>query len=181
MSDAQIAVFGVAAVLVFWMVGAYNRLVELRNAIGAAWQLVDDALKRRGDAIVPLVAELRGPLAAEHGALDALLTAQAQVRAAADALGTKPVTAPRVGALVAAEAAMVSASSRVLALLDQHGDLRCEPDVVPHATALREGGARLAFARQLFNEAGQAYDDALHQFPTRLLAGLFGFGDAGRL
>jgi LemA protein len=181
MSDAQIAVLCLAAVLVFWMVGAYNRLVELRNAIGAAWQLVDDALRRRGDAIVPLVAALRGPLSAEHGALDALLAAQAQVRAAADALGAKPVTAPLVGALIAAEAAMASASSRVLALLEQQSELRTEPAVAPHATALREGSARLVFARQLFNEAGQAYDDALHQFPTRLLAGLFGFGDAGRL
>jgi LemA protein len=36
MTRNQIAALVVAAVLAFWMVGAYNRLVGLRNAIGQA-------------------------------------------------------------------------------------------------------------------------------------------------
>ena len=39
----------------------------------------------------------------------------------------------------------------------------------------------LAFGRQMFNEAGAAYNAATQQFPTRLLASLFQFGQAGRL
>lgn len=181
MSDAQIAWLVVAAVLAFWMVGAYNRLVELRNQIGNAWQLVDEVLKKRGEAATALVTALRGPLAAEQGALDALLTAQAQVRAAADALGARPVMHSLAGALVQAEGAMSSASSRVLALLEQQPGLRGDAAIAPHAATLRDSGARLAFARQLFNDAAQAYNAAARQFPTRLLTRLYGFGTAGRL
>jgi LemA protein len=47
--------------------------------------------------------------------------------------------------------------------------------------AWHEREPRLAFARQLFNDAAQTYDAALVQFPTRLLVRLFGFGPAGRL
>ena len=46
---------------------------------------------------------------------------------------------------------------------------------------LEELEPRLGFARQLFNDAAQAYNDAARQFPTRLLTHLFGFGTAGRL
>ena len=53
--------------------------------------------------------------------------------------------------------------------------------MAPLVKALREAEPRLGFARQLFNEAVQAYNDAVRLFPTRLLARLFGFGTAGRL
>lgn len=181
MSHTQITLLVVAAVLAFWMVGAYNRLVDLRNRIAEAWQLVDEVLVRRGDAVAALVAALRAPLAGEQGALDALLSAQAQVRAAADALKTRPVMASLAAALQAAETTMSAASARVLALLEAQPELRGEAAVVPHAQLLRDSAGRLAFTRQMFNDAAQAYNAAARQFPTRLLARLYGFGTAGRL
>ncbi|MDP1646621.1 MAG: LemA family protein, partial [Rubrivivax sp.] len=76
MSQEQIAALVAAAVAVFWMLGAYNRLVALRNDIGQAWATVEEAQRQRGASVAPLVAALREPLAAEQGALDALLAAQ---------------------------------------------------------------------------------------------------------
>jgi LemA protein len=181
MSGTQIAVLATAAVLVFWMVGAYNRLVELRNAIGAAWAGVDEVLRRRGDAVEALVPALRGPLAAEQGALDALLAASRQVRAAADALGARPVMSTLAAAYVAAEAQMAAAATRVLALVDPHPALKSDAAVAPHWAALVDSAARLAFARQVFNDASAAYNAAARQFPTRLLTRLYGFGTAGRV
>ena len=51
MSAQQIALIAAAALLVFWSLGAYNRLVALRNRIGAAFVPVDDALRRRAAAL----------------------------------------------------------------------------------------------------------------------------------
>ena len=48
-------------------------------------------------------------------------------------------------------------------------------------SALRDAAQRLGFARQLFNDAVRHHNEAVQQFPTRLLAGLFGFGLAGPL
>jgi LemA protein len=181
MSAGTIAALLVVAVLVFWMVGAYNRLVGLRNRIGSAWQQVDEALQRRGEAVAPLVAALREGLVGEGAALDALLSAQAQVAAAADGLRPRPMLADSTQALVLAEALMAAASARVLALLDLQAELRCTEAVAGPALALREAEPRLGFARQLFNDAVQAYNDAARQWPTRWLTRLYGFGTAGRL
>ncbi len=181
MNAGTIAALLVVAVLVFWMVGAYNRLVGLRNRIGSAWQQVDEALQRRGAAVAPLVAALREGLVGEGAALDALLGAQAQVAAAADGLRPRPMLADGTQALVLAEALMTAASARVLALLDLQAELRGAEAVAGPALALREAEPRLAFARQLFNGAVQAYNDAARQWPTRWLTRLYGFGTAGRL
>ena len=181
MSGESLFVLALAAVLVFWMLGAYNRVVALRNAIGSAWQQVDAVLAQRADAVAPLVQALRPGLPGEGAALDALLTGQAQVAAAADALRPSPVRADLAPALVRAEAVMAAASARVLALLDGHPDLRDADPVRSHATALREAEPRLQFVRQLFNDAVQAYNDAAREWPTRLLVRLYGFGTAGRL
>ena len=181
LSAAQLTVLGLAAVLVFWMVGGYNRLVALRSGVTGAWALVDAVLKKRGDAVHALVAALQVPLGSEQRALDALLAAELQVRGAADGLAGYAVDVARAATLVAAEAAMASAASRVLALLEQHEALRDDAAVAPHAGVLRDSIARLVFSRQLFNEAADRYNTAAHLFPTRLLASLYRFGPAGRL
>ncbi|MBK1714440.1 LemA family protein [Rubrivivax gelatinosus] len=181
MSWAQILVLAVAAVIVFWMVGAYNRLVALRAAIGAAWLIVAEALARRGAAARVLAEALRAPMADEARALDALLAAQAQVQEAAEALAVRPVRLDATLALVKGEAAMGAAASRVLALLDQQPLLKAEPAIAEQAALLGDSASRLAFARQLFNDAGAAYDEAAAQFPTRLLLRLYRFEPAGRL
>jgi LemA protein len=181
LTQTQLLALVGAAVLVFWMVGAYNRLVALRNVLAGAWAQVDEALRQRGDAIARLEVALREPLAAERSALDALLAAQVQLRAAADALGARPVAATLAAALLTSESALAASGSRVLSLLDQQRELRQEGPLAAHLAAWSEADARLPFARQLFNQAAAHYDDAVRQFPTGLLARVYGFSAAGRL
>lgn len=181
MSGEQIAALAVAALLVFWMLGAYNRLVAMRNDIGQAWSKVDETLRRRAATVAALVAALREPLAAEQGALDALLTAQGASTQAAEALAARTVSEPRAAAWRLAEGALTAAASRVLALVEQQADLRLHEPLAGLVRGWHEQQPRLAFARQLFNETAGAYNEALTVFPTQLLVRLFGFGRAGRL
>jgi len=180
-STQQLLLIAAAALLVFWMLGAHNRLVALRNDILAAWAQVDEPLQRRAAALAPLVAALRIHLPDEQGALDAVLAAQQQLQTAAAALRMRPAAAPRAAALAGAEAALSPALSRLLALLEQRSDLAGADDLALPVAALRDAAQRLDFARQLFNDAVHRYNEAAHQFPTRLLSSLFGFGAAGPL
>jgi LemA protein len=181
MSSQQIVALVAVAILVFWTLGAYNRLVALRNKIGRAWQRVDEALRQRSSAAEPLAAALAQPLAAEHGALLAWSVDHANATRAAAAMAAGPVLQDRAAEWVAAESALAASSSRVFALLDQHPELAASDTVAPLAAAWRDGQAGLPFARQMFNDAAATYDEALAMFPTRLLSLLFGFKPAGRL
>ncbi len=181
MSARQLVALALGAVAVFWMVGAYNRLVRLRNAINQAWARVDEALGQRAAAIESLLAALREPLAHEQGALDALQAAHADAVRAAAALRAQPLRAPHASAWVATEAALAAAGNRVFALVEQDAELALQPPVAAATVSWREAGTRLAFARQLYNDAAEQHDAALAVFPTRVLTPLFGFRRAGRI
>lgn len=181
MDGRQLALLALAAVLVFWTVGAYNRLVTLRNGIAEAWAKVHEALRQRQAAADQLLDALREPLAAEQGALDAWLAASTEAARAATVMGHKPVVQAHALAWAAAEAAQAAAASRVFALLEQHSELRAREPVASQALAWRDAMKRLGFARQLFNETAAPYNEAIRAFPTRLLVGLFRFGPAGRV
>lgn len=180
MTVGELAPALVAAVLVLWMLGAHNRLVRLRNAILGAWAQFDEPLRRRHEALPALLSALREPLAAEHRTLDAVADALAQQRAAAEALRTKPVGAETT-AFLRADGLLASAIARLLALLDQQPALRARDDIAASLRELHDSDLRLAFARQAFNDAVDAYNAALAQFPTRLLRPLFGFVVGQRL
>jgi len=179
MSSTQWAVIAVTALLVFWMVGAYNRLVELRNAIGAAWAQIDAALRLRGEVVAPLVEALRGPLAQEQSALDALTATHLQAQQAASALGARPVAVAAAADWVKAEKQLASASSRVFSLLEQHAEQAAAAGAGPLVDSWGAASRQLSFARKLFDAAAGNYNAAARQRPTRWLLPLFGFGRAG--
>jgi LemA protein len=78
-------------------------------------------------------------------------------------------------AWVEAERAMASPMARLSALVELQSDLAGVDVVQTSRKTLAEVGQRLGYARQLFNEAAQAYDTALGEFPTRLMTRVFGF------
>ena len=173
---------GVAAVLGFWVLGAYNRLVALRNAVAAAWAQADEAQRRRGEGTELLVSALRAPLDGEQGALDALWSAQAHSARAAGAMSARPLLATNAQAWAEAERHLGAAATRVFALAEGHSDALAGIEALPGARAAwAEGEQRLRFARQLYNDAAAAYDGAIAIFPTSVLSPVFGFQAAGRI
>ncbi len=179
MKASVIAVLAASAVLIFWVIGAYNRLVLMRKTIGKAWTKVQEALSQRASGVAALTDLLREPMAAEQGALDTWLATHAEAVKAAAVLASKPVNESAAQAWVAAEAALGAAASRLLALLEQHTDLAQQPGLDEALAAWREGQAKLPFARQLFNSAAQDYNEAIAVFPTRIVAQGFGLQPAG--
>jgi len=179
MTSQQIALMAIAALLVFWTLGAYNRLMALRNGIGAAFAQVDDALRQRATALALLAAGQADTAVDAAAALPRVLGAHSAVQAAADALRSRPARAERATALAAAEAALQGELAPLVGGLTQAAG--SDSALALHVAALNDAGQRLAFARQLFNDAVQEHNAAARQFPTRLIAGLFGFSAAGRL
>lgn len=181
MSTSQIVAWIVVAVLVFWAVGAYNRLVRLRNVIGNAFAQIDVQLKRRYDLIPNLVEVARKYAAHERETLEAVTAARNQAKAAADLARARPGAAGPVTSLAMAEGVLGSAMGRLMALVESYPELKADQSLRELAEELTSTENKVAFSRQLFNDAAFDYNVAAQQFPTRLLAGLFGFREAAML
>ena len=181
MTDTLWLWLALLAVLGFWALGAYNRIVALRAAVGSAWLAHDGLIQRRQQAIGSLLDAVEPSLQAERAATDAIVWAQVQVATAAEVVRRRPIALHPVEVLAKAESAMTAALPRLLSLVDQHAQLKQQDEVCNRVRLLTELAALERFSRQTFNEAVGHYNRAIDQFPTRMLAWGFGFEPAGSL
>lgn len=181
MSTTQIVSWIVLAILVFWGVGAYNRLVRLRNVIGNSFAQIDVQLKRRYDLIPNLVEVARKYAAHERETLEAVTAARNQAKAAADVARARPSAAGAVTSLAMAEQVLGGAMGRLMALVEAYPELKADQTLRELSEELTSTENKVAFSRQLFNDATLDYNNAAQQFPTSLLASTFGFREAAML
>ena len=181
MNTSQTVTLLVLAVLMFWAVGAHNRIVEMRNAIASAYAQVDAQLRRRHELLPQLVSALRPRLDADQGIFDSVLAASEQAHVTAAAARARPGAARAVASLALAEQALARMLGRMHVLLQQHPRAEIDPALAGVIAELAAVDQQLLFARQLFNAAALSYNHAVQQFPTSMLAPLFRFRPAGQL
>jgi len=159
------------AVLLFWAVGAYNRLVRLRSAAIQAFGGLDVHLVRMM-ALPGAWGAGPGPQAAEAApAWQLLQGAATQFGASLAVARAQPLQSDAAAALSTALAVLCAAAQDLLG-----------PDIgaaaspgAAWAQQWESVQAQRMLAQAQFNRAVVQYNDALAQFPARLLAGLFGF------
>ena len=66
----------VVAVVAFWAIALYNRLIGLRNQVLNGWRQIDVQLKRRHDLIPNLVNTVRGAMEFERDTLTQVMEAR---------------------------------------------------------------------------------------------------------
>ena len=169
------------AALVFWAVGAYNRLVRLRNTIGNAFGQIDVRLKRRYDRIPNLVEAAKKYLQQEQSTLEAVIAARNQARSASAAARSRPANAGTVVALAAAEQALSGSLGRLFALAEAYPDLKADQTIRQLSEELTSTENKIGFARQAYNDTVLDYNNAQGQFPVLLIARLFGFAPSAML
>ena len=175
MSSTEITIGVTAAVLLFWTVGAHNRLVNLRNAIVRSFVTVDEQFRLRHALLLQQLDALALRVGGSSPTLEALRAAVAQASAACAHASARPGAAGAVTSLRLAETILTETRARVPARTTAAAGL-AEIDA-----QLAASDNALAFARGRFNKAVAEYNSAVGQFPTWLIAALFSFRPAGTL
>jgi LemA protein len=161
---AWIIVLVVAVLLGLLLVLLYNRLVRLRNRSENAWAQVEVQLKRRHDLIPNLIQTVKGYAAHERSTFDSVTEAR-----------TSAQRATTVEQQAAAENALTAALGRLFAVAEAYPQLRATENFQQLQGELEETEDKIAVARQLYNDAVLAYDNARETVPTSIVAGTFGF------
>ena len=172
---------GLVALLVFWAVGAYNRLVRLKNTIVNVFGQVDVQLKRRYDLVLALVEAVRRYLPHDTAALGAVTLASNQARSASDAARRRPTSTKAVTALSEAEVSMSSSLGRLFVAAQARPEFKIDETTKGLIEELTNTDNKARFSQQTYNNAVQDYNTAQGEFPTVLLARLFGFGPSAML
>ena len=207
---ALILTFVVLLLLGLWMVGARNRLVRLRQAVGAGLAPLELQLRKRQALSRHLAEAMQLTGQAPRELTEALKAAAQQATAAVDAAHARPAAPAPLRQLAAAEDVVCAALLPLMPGLastapsnapstapeaepppsitgDTAGsaaaaaDVPETPDVAELRARIAQLHAPLDYARQAYNGHVQHYNTALRQFPTTLVAALFRFEAAAML
>ena len=174
----------VLAVLLFWAVGAYNRLIRLRSAAVQAFGGLDAHLVRMM-AMLGDYEATQVPEPAPSDARAALWAATTQFGASLAAARARPLDAGAAAALTAAHRVLDTAWQAVVREAQERhvaqGRSADEDAMAAWVLRREQHLAQNALAQQQFNEAVAQYNGAIAQFPAALLAWLFGFKPAQAL
>ncbi|HVM98772.1 MAG TPA: LemA family protein [Caulobacteraceae bacterium] len=161
---ALLILIAIVVVVGFLFIGAYNRLVALRQNVNEAFADIDVQLKQRQDLIPNLVETVKGYAAHERGTLDEVTQARAAAAGAAS-----------VEQRAQAETALTGALGRLFAVAEAYPDLKANQNFIQLQAELADLENKIAAARRFFNNAVGEYNASIQRFPAVLIAGMAGF------
>src|SRR3954469_4299564 len=116
--------------LVMFVVGAYNRLIALRNRYKNAYAQIDVQLKRRYDLIPNLVETVKGYIKHERETLENVIKARNSAMSGLKAAAANPGDAAAMTALSGAETQLGGALGRLFALSEAYPDLKANQNMM---------------------------------------------------
>ena len=156
----------IVAVIVIWIVSAYNRLVTLVNQAKEAWADIQVQLKRRYDLIPNLVETVKGYAAHESSAFENVTKARAATMGVGNA-------APAAQAKV--ENQLSGALKSLFAVSEAYPDLRANQNFLQLQKELADTEDKIQASRRFYNTTVMTLNTAEQTFPGNIIANSFGF------
>src|SRR5438128_7273025 len=160
---AWIILFVLVLVLVF-VIGMYNSLVQLRVRADSAWSDTDVQLQRRHDLIPNLVETVKGYAAHEKGTFENIAKFRSQAMQA---------TTPADKAV--AENQLTGALKSLFAVAENYPQLKASEEFTQLQGSLNQTEDTIQNARRYYNAVVRDLNTKIQSFPTNILAGMFGF------
>jgi LemA protein len=161
-----LALLILVAILVFGIL-TYNGLARLRLLAANAWADIDVQLKRRHDLIPSLVAAVKGHAGYEKGTLQAVVEAR-----------NRAVQAGGPAAAGEAERALAGSVRQIFALAESYPELRAAESFLSLQKSLSDIEDHVQNARRYYNAVVRDLNVKIQQFPSNIVASLFGYRPA---
>lgn len=163
-----IVVVVIALILFGWVKGTYNGMVSVEEEATTALANVQSAYQRRADLIPNLVQTVKGYASHEKETLEGVVNARSKATSIT-------LNAENIKEYQQAQGELSSALGRLIAIGEAYPDLKANENFRELQVQLEGTENRINVERNNFNKAVQAYNVSIRQFPSNLLAGIFGF------
>jgi LemA protein len=145
-------------------ISSRNQMVTLNETVKSDWAQVDVVLQRRADLIPNLVETVKGIAAQEVTVFDDIAKARQGY-----------LNAQTPADKIATSNALYGAEVKVLALAENYPQLKSNESFLKLQDELAGTENRIAVERKRYDDAIQAYNTFIGQFPANIFAGWAGF------
>ena len=159
----MIYLYIVLAVIVLWLIVAYNGLIRTRNQAREAFSDIDVQLKRRYDLIPNLVESVKGYMTHEAGVFEKVTAARSQ---AMQATGV---------AKAGAENQLSGALKSLFAVAENYPQLKANENFLSLQGELTDTEDKIQAARRFYNGMVRDLNTKIQAFPSNIIANAFGF------
>ena len=161
---AAFAVGIVLLIVAFLVLETYNSVVTLNQQVAKAWANIEVALKQRHDQLPSLVDAVRDLMAFERETLTRVTRLRSEYAAG------EPIPAQ-----AAVSEATTSAVRDLFAVVEAYPDIKSQANVLALQGEIERLEDVIAARRELYNDTVFRLNTRIKQFPTNLLASLFGW------
>ncbi len=152
----------IVAIVVLYVIAVSNGLISRRTQAREAWATIDTQLKRRYDLIPNLVASVKGAAAHEKETLNAVIAAR---NAAMTATGPDKADA---------ENKLTQTLKSIFALSESYPTLKANENFLELQREITDTETKIQAARQFYNTVVMGLNTTIQQFPSNLVARMFG-------
>lgn len=166
-------IIAVVAIILIWGISNYNKFVNAQENMTNAWGQVENVYQRRADLIPNLVAVVKEYSEFEQGTLVAVTEARA--KATSTTLVADEMTEAQLQDFENIQDELTNTLGRLTARIEDYPDLKANEQYLTLQAQLKGCENRILTERQRFNELVQEYNKQVRQFPSSIIATIFGF------
>lgn len=168
MELALIIIVAIVAIVGIFFWATYNGLVRLNVRVQEAWSDITVQLKRRADLIPNLIESVKGYAAHEKQVFQDVTEARANVLNA---------TAQGPAKTAQAENQFEAALKSLFAVAEAYPQLRATENFQQLSAELVDTEDKIQASRRFYNGGVRDLNTKVQQFPSNLVAAMFGFKD----
>lgn len=165
MSNFLITVLVVAALFVFWMVGVYNGLIRLIEAIKNNQRQIDIQLDRRFKVFESLIETVKKYMDYEKTTLKDVVALRNQAQAAKSSGDDK--------ARIEAENGISKIAAGINVVFEQYPDLKASQNVLQLQEEIVNTENKLTYSKQAYNDSLEQYNAKKKSFFESLVVSFF--------
>lgn len=155
---------GVLAIVAFYAISIYNKLVRLKNLVAEAWSGIDVQLKKRYDLIPNLVETVKGYATHEKETFENVTKARAAAQQATTVEGQQ-----------AAENKLNGALMNLLAVAERYPELKANTNFLELQNTLQVVEGDIEKSRRYYNGNVREQNTLIESFPSNVIANAFSF------
>ena len=166
---ATLIFLGIVAILLFYGIGLYNHLVNVKHAVAKAWANIGVLLKQRHDELPKLAEVCKQYKQFEQATLQKVIEARSQVQSARERQD--------IPALGQAEGMLRAGLGGIFAVAEAYPELKANENFMQLQTRITSLENGIADRRELYNETVNINNVQIEVFPASIIAKMFNFGE----
>lgn len=165
MSNFLIAIIVIAALMLLWVIGVYNKLIKLIEAINNNKRQIDIQLDRRFKVFESLIEVVKKYMDYEKTTLKDVVALRNQAQAAKTSGDEK--------SRIAAENGISKIASGINVVFEQYPDLKASQNVLQLQEEIINTENKLSYAKQAYNDGVERYSATKKSFFEAIVVSFF--------